>query len=161
MPYIFTPSQAEQAPILSQISLQSKSYWNYPIDWIDQWKDSLTITEQYIDHPKHHVYHIQSPSSEIVGFCALCLEKAYAEIDHMWILPKFIGKGLGKRLLMQTIEKALPADFNKPIRVVSDPNALSFYEKIGFNSIGWKDSWPEGRKLPILEADKNELIKQN
>lgn len=160
MSFTIQLSKSKDADILTQISHLAKSYWGYPPDWITHWKDSLTVTKAYINHPDHYLFHIQNAQNKIVGFCALCLETTYAEIEHMWILPEYMGKGLGRKLLMYTLENSLPEHFNKPIRVVSDPNALSFYEKIGFKFIGWEDSWPEGRKLPVLEAARYELEKQ-
>ncbi len=40
--------RAEEAEILTEISFQSKGYWDYPPEYFDIWKDELTITGDYI-----------------------------------------------------------------------------------------------------------------
>ena len=67
----------------------------------------------------------------------------------MWIKPDFIGKGLGKYLLNETINRVV--DKEKPIIVEADPHAESFYSKQGFHTFDKRQSHPENRLLPLMK----------
>ncbi len=41
-------AKSEDAHILTKITFESKSHWNYPDDWMRIWEDELTVTQQYI-----------------------------------------------------------------------------------------------------------------
>ena len=60
------------------------------------------------------------------------------EILHLWLLPEYIGKGYGKKLL------------RKVIILTADPNAESFYQKQGFRTYSRVESYPKGRFLPMM-----------
>lgn len=137
------PNDAAQ---LSEISYKSKSYWGYPEEWLQKWKDDLIISSDYISN--NEVYKAELDNS-IIGFCAIEQKENYFEIIHLWLLPKFIGYGFGASLLNETIRKVVPP--KSLIRVESDPNALGFYQRQGFRQISKVESYPPGRYLPMLE----------
>lgn len=137
-------SEANQ---LSKIALEAKKFWNYPDTWFELWGNSLTITPKFIR--KNNVL-VATKNTDILGFIALSINNAIAEIEHMWILPRYIKEGIG-RLLLNEIIKYCRLKAIKIIRIESDPNAKGFYEKMGAKQIGYVDSLPKPRKLPVLE----------
>ena len=112
---------------LNAISLASKRYWDYPESWIQNWKNDLTVTLQELNN---HSILIAELSNEIIGFCAVSECDKYYEIEHLWILPKFIGNGYGELLLNESLRRTIKK--SKKITVIADPNATTFYEKNGF-----------------------------
>ena len=136
--------------MLTELAIESKRYWNYPEEWIRGWMPELTITPGYIQ--THHVYKLtKDPGDHIIGFCALEWEpeKLELEIAHLWLKPAYIGKDLGRFLLDSSLNKvkALPV---KSVKVISDPNAIGFYQKYGFLITEQVESTPPGRTLPCL-----------
>lgn len=136
-------------PILNDISVKSKKYWGYPQEWIDNWKDDLEVRTEHFS--EYLIFKIVV-EKEIAGFCAISENEENYDIEHLWILPEFMGKGYGKLLLSTSLKKA--ATKNKEIVVTSDPNSESFYNKMGFTTFTKIERYPKGRFLPIMKMEK-------
>ncbi len=93
---------------------------------------------------------------QIIGVCAIADEEGYYEIEHLWILPTYIGKGLGNKLLKASMN--LVCTERKDILVTADPNAESFYSVMEFNLIKRVESYPEGKFLPIMKKKLRILV---
>jgi len=150
----------EHADVLSQLAYSSKKSWNYPSEWMELWKEDLIISETEIKiNPTFILLH----SDEIIGFCSLEKSGSVLEINHMWIAPEYKRKGLGQMLIIHALKDTISPEIME-IKVLSDPNAVSFYQKLGFKTISWENSLPEGRKLPymmILPSALKKKINQN
>ena len=139
---------------LSEIAWQSKSHWNYPKEWMELWRKGLTITPEIIT--QNDVYKLVLTNGEIVGRTVLITEEEVLWIEHLWILPTYIGHGFGKQLLQTALKNTLQSIHQK-IKVVSDINAEIFYQKMGFETVSQYESVPKGRFLPVMQY-KNTLI---
>jgi len=139
---------------LTQISIRAKNYWGYPKEWLNLWNDDLLITTEFIS--LNLVYKIVD-TEKIIGFCSIEIDQEALEIAHMWILPEYMGKGLGKTLLTHVLNKHLGPEL-EILKVISDPNAVGFYKKFGFQITEMVDSKPGNRQLPLLSVKKNQLI---
>jgi len=138
----------EDSGHLSQIAWQSKSHWNYPQEWMELWRKGLTITTEIIT--QNDVYKLVLDNGEIIGFTVLITEKEVLWIEHLWILPEYIGHGFGKRLLQTALKKTVQSA-HQTIKVVSDINAEVFYQKMGFETVSQYESVPKGRFLPVMQ----------
>ena len=147
--YSFRKAIEEDIQAINIISIQSKAYWGYPDAWLERWKDDLTISKPEINELE--ILIIQKDNVPI-GFSALFEDEQNYEIRHLWLKPDYIGKGLGKQLLHETIKEIVRKE--KPIFVEADPNAEAFYERMGFKTIGFVESYPKGRFLPIMKKQK-------
>lgn len=135
--------------ILNKISITSKAYWGYPGEWMEKWHDELLLSDA--DFDDHIIFKIEDEGI-IFGFCVMTEHPDAYEVLHLWILPDFIGKGYGKKLLDHTIKQVVTK--NKPIIVEADPNAESFYAKQGFHTFSRRESsFPKGRFLPLMRRD--------
>ena len=141
-----TPDQAEA---LTQIAFAAKRHWGYPDVWVQLWSPVLTITPEFIDQFETYVaWEDEKPA----GFYAISLEAEKASIEHLWVSPEYIGKGIGSMLFKHMLArcKELGAIV---LHIESDPNAQGFYERMGAvkvgESVGEVDGHP--RVLPILE----------
>ena len=139
------PATTNDIKKLNTLCLASKSHWNYPADWIEYWKEELTLSVE--DFMLHSIFKICN-DNEIVGFCTIEEKSNEYEIHHFWVKPKAMGNGYGKKLLSYILESVVA--HNKPLLVVSDPNAEAFYKKFGFATIDYRESKPKGRLLPIM-----------
>jgi len=142
---------ADEAEVeqLSEISLAAKKYWNYPETFFDHWNDVLKISREFI--ASNNVW-VAVHNDEILGFAAISTNEEIVELEHMWVIPKHIKKGVGKRLMKTVIEYCKNSG-KAYLRIESDPNAQVFYEKMGAKLIGYVESKPEPRKLPVLKLE--------
>ena len=138
---------------LNTISIKSKGYWGYPSSWIEHWKNDLTLDEAQL--LTQHVLVIEV-DSKIIGFSSITENEQTFEILHLWVLPEYIGKGYGKKLLEKIIDSFV--NQNKPIIVEADPNAEPFYKSQGFTTFDKVESFPKGRFLPIMRKVINHTV---
>ena len=142
---------------LTEIAHIAKRHWGYPKAWIKLWHNDLTITRQYIE--ENPVY-VAERGRDIVGFLGLDVQGAEAEIDHLWVLPKYMGLGVGRLLVHCALNHCKSCGLER-LRVASDPNAAEFYCRLGAVHQGQVESTPAPRKLPLLQFDVNEYQKTN
>jgi GNAT superfamily N-acetyltransferase len=143
------PAEPADAPALTEIAHAAKRHWRYPESWIAAWGDVLTVTADYL---ARHLVLVAESGDRAVGFVALEDHGAYWEIGHLWVLPSAMGRGIGRRLFQQA---AAEAAHRRPgvLRIESDPNARSFYERMGARLVGEVPRPVEEteRVLPVLE----------
>lgn len=142
-------AQPEHADVLTQIAIAAKRHWNYPEAWIQFWIPQLTISTDYI--VSNEVW-MMLDKEKPIAFYALSQDEEGYELGHLWVLPEYIGNGIGKQLFTHALEKCKL--LNIPVlKIYADPNAQTFYEKMGARKISehHSDLFGEGRVLPIME----------
>ena len=88
----------------------------------------------------------------VVGFVGLDVQHNEAEIDHLWVLPEFMGLGIGRRLVYCALDYCKSRGVER-LKVASDPNAADFYRRMGAVQQGQVVSTPAPRSLPLLQFD--------
>jgi GNAT superfamily N-acetyltransferase len=141
-------SSPEESERLTEIAHSAKRHWGYPERWIELWKSTLTITPDYISD--NEVYSARD-GDDLLGFYALIINGEKATLDHLWIDPRIIGTGLGRKLFDHAMEKAAELRASA-VEIESDPNAEGFYKRMGARRIGETSSKLDGqdRILPLL-----------
>jgi len=75
-------------------------------------------------------------------------------LENLWVLPEHMGQGIGKKLFQHALERgrAYGVSF---LRIEADPNAESFYEKMGAKKVSEHRYELDGqlRVLPIMEIN--------
>ena len=141
-------SKPEDAPVLTHIAFAAKRHWGYPENWIQSWSALLTIEPNYIeaDSTCHATI-----DGQIVGFHSVKQEPNKIHLEHLWVLPAMMGKGIGRALFADAIERAQAARFAS-LYIESDPNAAGFYERMGARCVGSRVAETEGhlRELPLF-----------
>lgn len=142
-------AQPREAETLTKLAHAAKAHWGYPTSWIKAWHDSLTFTHDYI---AQHIVFIACIQERIVGVYALMKEDGIVYLDHMWVDPQHIGKGVGKALMQHMVLQAKQKDIRE-IEIWSDPQAEGFYLYMGAHRVGTvpaaMDTAPD-RVLPKL-----------
>ena len=123
----------EDAPHLTAIAFAAKRHWGYPETWIQHWRDALTITPDYI--AANPTFVVADERGETLGFAALRKEAGEWWIDHLWVFPAAMGRGIGRRLFERCEEEARKAGATF-LRIEADPNAESFYSRMGASTVG-------------------------
>jgi GNAT superfamily N-acetyltransferase len=125
-------ARADEAPALTAIALQSKSHWPYPAEQIAAWRTDLTVTAETI--ASAHVNVVQCEES-IAGFYVLLPQTGDWVLEHMWLLPAYMGRGFGRALLEHARRTAI-AGGAAAITIDADPNAEAFYAACGAKTVG-------------------------
>lgn len=141
----------EDAAALTEIAHEAKRYWGYPEHWIKHWQADLTILPQFV--ADNEVF-VAEEDAEVIGFYALVVSENAAELEHMWVRPAHIGTGVGKQLFYHAMERAAKKKVRE-VGISSDPNAESFYLKMGATRTGVVTSEIDGqpRILPRLTVE--------
>lgn len=141
----------KEADALTQIALSAKRHWGYPERWMELWTPQLTFTPDYFEE---HEGWVAVDSHKPIAFYTLEDHDGIAWIENLWVLPEYIGKGIGKELIHHAISLARRRGY-KSLQLEADPNAMGFYEKMGMRRIGERRSEVDGsvRILPIMEID--------
>lgn len=136
------------APALSAIALAAKAHWGYPAHWLERWRDELTITREFVAANDTFAACVEE---EIVAFYALLQAPDALRLEHLWVLPKWMGQGIGRRLFNHAAEQAARRVATS-LTIEADPNAEPFYLHLGAVRIGASISEIDGarRELPIL-----------
>jgi GNAT superfamily N-acetyltransferase len=139
----------KEAETLSQIAFSAKAHWSYPKKWMEIWRPQFTFTPEYFVGNESWVAEVNSVS---IAFYTLQDRDGNAWIENLWVLPEYIGQGVGKQLFAHAVKLARQRGY-KTLQLEADPNALGFYEKMGMyktgEHIGEVDGQP--RVLPIME----------
>jgi ribosomal protein S18 acetylase RimI-like enzyme len=122
----------DDAKTLTNLAHAAKRYWGYPENWIQQWRNDLTISHDFIN--ENEVFVLAS-DDEVRGFYALVLRDEKAELEHLWVAPQHIGTGLGKELFLHAMQLAASRRISE-VEISADPNAEGFYKKMGARRSG-------------------------
>jgi GNAT superfamily N-acetyltransferase len=149
-------ARPEDSRVLTNIAFESKRHWGYPDEYFEVWKAELTITPEYII--KNEVF-VALSAGEIAGFYSLLESGGETWLDHMFLKPAFIGKGMGTMLIRHMISVLGVRGIGK-VRIYADPHAEGFYRKMGAELEKRVESSIKGRELPIyrLDIEKGEAL---
>jgi GNAT superfamily N-acetyltransferase len=139
----------EDAVVLTEIAFAAKRHWGYPESWIAAWHDILTMRPEFI---AENIARRAIEDGRAVGFYVLTTEDDGLHLDHLWILPAAMRRGIGRALFEHAVEQAKNLGFDS-IKIEADPNAEAFYKRVGAIRVGARVSQVEGeaRELPLLE----------
>lgn len=139
----------EQAGILTTITIVAKRHWNYSEKWIQNWLPLLTITPEYI---LENETWIAFEGEKCIGYYSLKQDTESLWLDNLWVLPEFMGQGIGKGLFHHALERSRVLGA-AVLKIEADPNAQNFYEKMGTRKVGEHHTEVDGqpRVLPVLE----------
>jgi GNAT superfamily N-acetyltransferase len=141
-------ARPEEAEALTEIAYSAKRHWGYPESWIERWRDILTIRPDFI---ASNVAHAALENGRAVGFYLLTSEADGIHLDHLWILPAAMYRGIGRALFKHAVEQTRDLGF-RVIGIEADPNAEGFYKRMGATRVGTSVSEIDGekRELPLL-----------
>jgi N-acetylglutamate synthase-like GNAT family acetyltransferase len=122
-PHVRPATQADYER-LRELTFESKAHWGYEHDLVRTWTDGL-------DFGGAHERWVVEADGAIVAWAALIPPSdGTAVLDHLWVAPAAIGRGLGTRLFELAAARARELDANR-LEWGAEPNSVGFYEKVG------------------------------
>jgi GNAT superfamily N-acetyltransferase len=152
IPVTILPATIDNAETLSQIAIAAKAYWGYPPDYLEIWRQVLTVTPEFITQ---HLVYLAQVETEIVGFYALIsAPPPQIVLEHLWVKPNYIRQGVGQQLFVHAMRTAAEVGATA-VEITADPHAEGFYQRMGAQRIGvmFSTLLGETRFLPLMLAD--------
>lgn len=139
----------QEAAQLTQIAIAAKRQWGYPEHWMELWLPQLTFTPKYLEENESWVV---EQDGLPIAFTTVQERDENFWIGDMWVLPEYMGKGVGRKLFTYALAIARQRG-HKTLLLEADPNAVGFYEKMGLRIIGERQYELDGqpRILPLME----------
>jgi GNAT superfamily N-acetyltransferase len=148
--YRIRSAQPSEAVMLSGLALRSKAVWDYSPQFIAACRSALTVSAQLVSAAPVFLLEVGETA---VGFYALEDWNGLADLAFFFIEPGFIRQGWGRILWEHAVRTARQMGYST-LRIESDPNAESFYIKMGAWRTGEVPSTVmAGRRLPLLQYD--------
>ena len=141
-------ARPEDAEALTEIAFAAKRHWGYPERWIQSWRHILTMRPEFV---ATNVAYVAIEDDRAVGFYLLTTESDGMGLDHLWIMPDAMGRGIGRALFEHAAGEARRLGFHI-IKIEADQNAEGFYRRMGARRVGTNVTEIEGerRELPLL-----------
>jgi GNAT superfamily N-acetyltransferase len=135
----------EQADHLTGIAIASKAHWGYDQEFMERFAAVIAITPDYV---RQNEVWILEEAGKSAGFYALIRRGEMGELDHLWLLPQHIGKGLGRLLFDSAVERARDLGLRQ-LEWEAEPNAVGFYERMGGRTV--RETMGQlGRRLQVM-----------
>ena len=151
MNYTIRRALPSEAAELTQLAWGAKASWGYPAEWLEAWREELTIPPEYV--LQNQVF-VADTGAGLAGVAALERGRGEAVLEHVWVAAMHHHEGIGEALVRHALAIASEAGY-RTVRVVSDPHAVGFYLRLGWrltrNIPAPMPDMPE-RALPVLEV---------
>lgn len=119
-------SNDEEIPRINAIIAASKSIWKYDERYLKAAIPLLLINKDWISqHAGYSLY-----EDDLEGFMGIEAIDDHWHLEHLWIAPNSMRKGLGRKAIDYARELARNAGIQE-IYLFPDPPAEGFYEKLG------------------------------
>ena len=140
---------SRDASALTEIAHAAKRHWGYPERWIEIWHDILTMRPEFI---AENVAYRAVEADRTLGFYVLTREDDGIHLDHLWVRPDAMARGIGRALFKHAADQTRNAGFDL-VKIEADPNAEGFYHRMGATRTGTGVSELDGkrRELPLME----------
>jgi GNAT superfamily N-acetyltransferase len=144
-------AKSDEAESLTALAHAAKRHWGYPEKWMDAWRGLLTITPESV---ARNVTYCAREDDRLVGFYLLTTETDGLHLDHLWVLPEAMGRGIGRELFGHAVEQARSLG-HQTLQIEADPHAEGFYIHLGAQRAGINRTKIKNqlRELPLLQYD--------
>jgi GNAT superfamily N-acetyltransferase len=127
-------ARPEEAPALAALQRRSADVW-------DEYRAQLAANPDAIEPPHRaiadgRVRVAADASGRLLGFSVLGpIRDGSCELDDLFVEPEWMRRGVGRLLVADLTARAAAAGASH-VDVIANPNALAFYERLGFETTG-------------------------
>ncbi|MEQ9334331.1 GNAT family N-acetyltransferase [Thalassobaculum sp.] len=127
-------ARPDEAAGLTALALRAKAHWPYGEDLMAVFRRSIVIAAADI---ADHLVLVHETGGTVDGFGVQRPGGGGPdmELDHLWVDPPAIGRGVGRRLFLAFADEARRCGAAR-IVLNSDPYAEGFYTRLGAVRIG-------------------------
>jgi len=118
------PSEADAARALIG---RSMAVWDKPHGYLEEAVGLMSLSPEDVERDEAWVL---DDGTQIVGFLRVSVSGTDAEIEELHLEPAWIGRGLGRRLFEQAVERARAVGAERLVWS-TDRYALGFYLTMG------------------------------
>jgi GNAT superfamily N-acetyltransferase len=141
------PAQAVEAVALGELCLRSKAVWGYDAAFLAACREELQPKAEAI---AQGCVQVATMDQTLAGVAEVSIEGETAHLEKLFVEPRFIGDGVGGRLMDWAVAQAASLGATR-IVIESDPGAAGFYRRRGALDDGVAPSGSiPGRFLPRL-----------
>ncbi len=127
-------ARPDEAPALAALQRRSADVW-------DEYRAQLAANPDAIEPPHRaiadgRVRVAADASGRLLGFSVvLPIRDGRCELDDLFVEPEWMRRGVGRLLVADLTARAAAAGASH-VDVIANPNALAFYERLGFETTG-------------------------
>jgi GNAT superfamily N-acetyltransferase len=127
-------ARPEEAPALAALQRRSADVW-------EEYRAQLAANPDAIEPPHRaiadgRVRVAADASGRLLGFSVvLPIRDGRCELDDLFVEPEWMRRGVGRLLVADLTARAAAAGASH-VDVIANPNALAFYERLGFETTG-------------------------
>lgn len=149
MSIVLSRAEAKDAAKLTEVAFTAKRHWGYPESWMARWSSALAISPDFLS--KHPTF-VAKENQEIVGFATVRVEGSEGWIDHLWVKPEAMRRGIGRALFTECESHARAVGLLR-LKMEADPHAEAFYARMGARVFQQVPASMDGapRFLPLME----------
>jgi len=142
-------ARPEEAAELTELCMRSKALWGYDAAFMEVVREQLILTPDYI---RTNPVFVADRQGATVGVYALSEEGDFVDLDFLFVEPDHVRTGVGEALWPHILEQAKRFGHAR-LRIIADPSAVPFYERMGAVRCGEEpNALIRGRLLPVLEV---------
>ncbi len=141
-------ARSGEGDVLREIALSAKSHWGYSEGFLEAARGSLAIPDAAIAAGRVFVL---EDDGQVVGFFGFEGEPPTGVLEWMFLLPAHIGRGAGRLLWTEALERARAVGFRE-LMIESDRYAEGFYAHMGATKVGESSSPVDGAPLPVFHV---------
>jgi RimJ/RimL family protein N-acetyltransferase len=138
-------ARVEEAEALASVAGAAKAHWGYLQAQLEAWREDLSPSAVSIAEQPTFVAEVEG---QLAGFCQLNRMADLVELEHLWVHPRFMGRGIGRALLARCLQQ-VAAWGVEAIHIDSDPNAEPFYKSCGAVRVGERPAPIEGEPARV------------
>ena len=143
-------ARPEEGERLRDVAVAAKAHWDYDAEFVRQWGARMDFSPAAVSGNEIYVADVHG---DVVAWAALVAKRDVWWLDDLWVVPEWIGQGVGTLLFGHIVELARARGGPTRMEWQAEPNAVGFYEKVGGRYLrdGEPTSW--GRVLPVMGLD--------
>lgn len=127
-------ARPDEAFALEALQRRSSDVWEEYRAPLAEHPDAIEPPHEAIAHGRVRV--AVDASGGLLGFSVvLPVEEGRCELDDLFVEPDLMRQGVGRLLVADVVTRARAAGASR-VDVIANPNALGFYERVGFEAAG-------------------------
>jgi GNAT superfamily N-acetyltransferase len=126
------PADPTESDALGRLAREAKAFWGYSATQLELWRDDLAVSSASV---RRLPTFVATLDGAVAGVVQIGTEASPWELEHLWVGPRHMRRGVGRALLARAVEVAARAG-QTMLAIDADPHAEAFYLAVGARRIG-------------------------